>query len=126
MRPKKKASECPADGPSGGHWLKDSVSQISAIASAAMTMLVAGSALAAPEADAAATPAAADETMFVVYWAIAFVGAIIALIFAWRFFKSVMAADEGTEEMVEIAQHVRVGADAYFGSSTKSWPCSSW
>ncbi|MBN1588372.1 MAG: sodium-translocating pyrophosphatase [Pirellulales bacterium] len=51
--------------------------------------------------------------MFVVFWAIAFVGAIAALFFAIRFFKQIMAADPGNDEMIEIAGHVRTGANAY-------------
>ena len=50
---------------------------------------------------------------FLFIWLICLVGSIAALVFAWRFFKSMMAADEGNEEMKEIAGHVRVGADAY-------------
>ena len=77
-------------------------------------------AMAQDEAAAAtAAPEAAGQTMFVVYWAIAFVGAILALIFALRFFKSVMAADEGNDEMIEIAGHVRVGANAYLWQQYK-------
>jgi K(+)-stimulated pyrophosphate-energized sodium pump len=44
---------------------------------------------------------------------IAPIGAVIALIFAFIFFKMMMGADEGTEKMIEIAQHVREGAMAY-------------
>ncbi len=44
---------------------------------------------------------------------IAPIGSIIALIFAWVFYKSMMKADEGNETMVEIASHVREGALAY-------------
>ena len=51
--------------------------------------------------------------MFVVIWLIAFVGSIAALVQAFRFYKSVMAADEGNERMVEIAGYVRQGANAY-------------
>ncbi|WP_423128839.1 sodium-translocating pyrophosphatase [Gaoshiqia sp. Z1-71] len=38
---------------------------------------------------------------------------LIALIFAWFFFKSMMKNSEGTPRMVEIAQYVREGAMAY-------------
>ncbi|MBT6155167.1 MAG: sodium-translocating pyrophosphatase [Planctomycetaceae bacterium] len=44
---------------------------------------------------------------------IAIVGSVIALIFAFKFFKWMVAQDEGNETMVRIAQHVRDGADAY-------------
>ncbi len=60
-----------------------------------------------------------NEGMVFVYWLIAFVGSIIALVFAIRFFKSVMAADEGTKEMIEIAAHVRTGANAYLWQQYK-------
>ena len=39
--------------------------------------------------------------------------ALLALLFAWLFFKNMMRNSEGTDRMVEIAQHVRDGAMAY-------------
>ncbi|NQT40476.1 MAG: sodium/proton-translocating pyrophosphatase, partial [Planctomycetes bacterium] len=57
--------------------------------------------------------------MFIVFWLLAFVASITALVFAYRFFKEVMAADEGNEAMIEIAQHVRTGADAYLWQQYK-------
>ncbi|TAJ13023.1 sodium-translocating pyrophosphatase [Marinilabiliaceae bacterium JC017] len=47
-----------------------------------------------------------------VFWLIP-VASLIALLFAWLFFKSMMKHSEGTPRMVEIAQHVRDGAMAY-------------
>ena len=41
------------------------------------------------------------------------VAAIIALVFAWVFFKKMMSMSEGTDRMKEIAQYVRDGAMAY-------------
>ncbi len=41
------------------------------------------------------------------------VAALIALAFAWYFFKKMMAMSEGTARMKEIAQYVREGAMAY-------------
>ena len=38
---------------------------------------------------------------------------ILALVFAWIFFKSMMKNSEGTDRMKEIAQYVREGAMAY-------------
>jgi len=38
---------------------------------------------------------------------------LVALIFAWIFFKSMMKSSEGTPRMMEIAQYVREGAMAY-------------
>ena len=52
-------------------------------------------------------------------WLIAFAASIAALVFAWRFFKEMMAADEGNEEMIEIADHVRTGANAYLWQQYK-------
>ncbi len=46
-------------------------------------------------------------------WWIAPVAAVLALGFAYYFYKKVMAAPEGTEKMISIANHVREGAYAY-------------
>jgi len=46
-------------------------------------------------------------------WWIAPVAAILALGFAYYFYKKVMAAPEGNEKMISIANHVREGAYAY-------------
>ena len=46
-------------------------------------------------------------------WWIAPAGAVLALIFAFYFYKSVMAAPEGTDKMIEIARYVREGSYAY-------------
>jgi len=54
-----------------------------------------------------------------VIWSIAFVASIVALVQAWFFFKSMMAADEGNETMVEIAGYVREGASAYLRQQYK-------
>jgi len=59
------------------------------------------------------------QILIVVSWVIAFVGSITALVFAYLFFKSMMAADEGNEEMIEIAEHVRTGANAYIWQQYK-------
>ncbi|MBN2780708.1 MAG: sodium-translocating pyrophosphatase [Candidatus Marinimicrobia bacterium] len=45
--------------------------------------------------------------------------AVIALIFAWYFFKNMMKRSEGTPRMAEIAQHVRKGAMAYLRQQYK-------
>ena len=100
---------------------KSYLSRISAIVSVAILALICSPILGA-EAPAEGTetvPVASGEAIFVLSWAVAFVGSIIALIFAWRFFKSVMAADEGNEEMIEIAEHVRTGANAYLWQQYK-------
>ncbi|UCD30719.1 MAG: sodium-translocating pyrophosphatase, partial [Planctomycetota bacterium] len=46
-------------------------------------------------------------------WWIAPVGAIIALIFAFKFFNQVKNSNQGDPEMIEIADHVSQGAMAY-------------
>ena len=46
------------------------------------------------------------------FWVIP-VGSVLALIFAYYFFKNMMKNSEGTDRMVEIAQYVREGAMAY-------------
>ncbi len=46
-------------------------------------------------------------------WWIAPVGSVLALVFAWVFFKQVKNANEGDDRMKEIATHVREGAYAY-------------
>ncbi len=52
-----------------------------------------------------------DTTALV--WCLAFGASVIALIQAFLFFKTMMAADEGSARMVEIAGYVRQGANAY-------------
>ena len=46
-------------------------------------------------------------------WWIAPLGALLALGFAYYFYKKMMEAPEGTDKMKEIAKHVREGAYAY-------------
>src|SRR3990167_2707012 len=46
-------------------------------------------------------------------WLIAPIGAVIALVFAFRFYAQMKTADAGNETMVRIAGHVKVGAMAY-------------
>ena len=47
------------------------------------------------------------------FWYIAPIAAVIALFMAYKFYKEVMAADEGDPLMKEIAGYVRAGAMAY-------------
>ncbi|MEE8452953.1 MAG: sodium-translocating pyrophosphatase, partial [Thermoguttaceae bacterium] len=68
---------------------------------------------------APAVDGANSEMKFVFYWAVAFIASLLALGFAVKFFKGVMAADEGNDEMIEIAQYVRDGADAYLWQQYK-------
>ncbi|MBU1101722.1 MAG: sodium-translocating pyrophosphatase [Bacteroidetes bacterium] len=46
------------------------------------------------------------------FWFIPF-ASVLALVFAWYFFKNMMKNSEGTDRMKEIAQYVREGAMAY-------------
>lgn len=54
----------------------------------------------------------------VLFWLVPF-GAILALVFAWVFFKQIFKESEGTDDMKRIAQHVRRGAMAYLGQQYK-------
>lgn len=47
------------------------------------------------------------------FWAILLAASMLALVFAYRFFKEMKAADPGNERMVEIANYVTLGAKAY-------------
>ncbi len=47
------------------------------------------------------------------------VSAVIALIFAFGFYKKIMKLSEGTEKMIEIAEAVRQGAKAYLRQQYK-------
>lgn len=53
-----------------------------------------------------------------VFW-IAPLGAILALIFAYRFYRDMLSQDQGTERMREIGDHVRHGAMAYLRQQYK-------
>ncbi|MFQ5576364.1 MAG: sodium-translocating pyrophosphatase [Anaerolineae bacterium] len=55
---------------------------------------------------------AARESLPLVWW-LAPIGSIIALAWAYMFYRSVMRVEEGTPRMAEIAQAVREGAMAY-------------
>jgi len=52
------------------------------------------------------------ENIGTIFWLIP-VSAVLALVFAYFFFKNMMKNSEGTDRMKEIAQHVREGAMAY-------------
>ena len=54
----------------------------------------------------------------VYFWPVP-LAAIIALIFAFMFFKSMMKGDEGNDTMIKIAEHVRKGAMAYLNQQYK-------
>ncbi|MGH7134915.1 MAG: sodium/proton-translocating pyrophosphatase, partial [Pirellulales bacterium] len=52
-------------------------------------------------------------------WGLAFLAAIAALVQAFLFYKSMKAADDGTQKMIEIAGYVRTGANAYLRQQYK-------
>jgi len=52
------------------------------------------------------------SNIFALFWLLP-VAAVVALVFAWLFFKNMMKNSEGTDRMKEIAQYVREGAMAY-------------
>ncbi|HLW07846.1 MAG TPA: sodium/proton-translocating pyrophosphatase, partial [Marinilabiliaceae bacterium] len=54
--------------------------------------------------------------MFTTIFVIVPVISLLALLFAWIFFKQMMKNSEGNSTMKEIAQHVREGAMAYLSS----------
>ena len=52
-------------------------------------------------------------------WCVCFGSALFGLWQAYQFFRAMMAADEGTPRMIEIAGYVRDGANAYLGQQFK-------
>ena len=60
-----------------------------------------------------------DEQQIIIVWSVAFGGSLIALVFAYIFFKGMMKADEGNDRMKEIAGYVREGANAYLTQQYK-------
>jgi K(+)-stimulated pyrophosphate-energized sodium pump len=58
-------------------------------------------------------------TTNIILFSIAPISALIALIFAYAFYKNIMKLSEGTEQMVKIADAVRQGARAYIKQQYK-------
>ncbi|MEL0095744.1 MAG: sodium-translocating pyrophosphatase [Planctomycetaceae bacterium] len=54
-----------------------------------------------------------------IFWGICFLGAMTALVQAYLFFRAMMASDEGNDRMIELAEHVREGAQAYLTQQYK-------
>ncbi|MFO7900573.1 MAG: sodium-translocating pyrophosphatase [Planctomycetota bacterium] len=54
-----------------------------------------------------------------ILWILAPVGALLALAFAFVFSRQIVKYDEGTEQMANIAGHVRAGANAYLRQQYK-------
>ena len=57
--------------------------------------------------------------LYGLYWLLALAGALAALFYAYKFFKAMMQADEGNDEMKSIAAAVREGANAYLKQQYK-------
>jgi inorganic pyrophosphatase/K(+)-stimulated pyrophosphate-energized sodium pump len=66
-----------------------------------------------------AAGASGGSTTVMLIWAVAFIGSLTALVQAYLFFKGMVAADEGSERMKEIAGYVREGANAYLWQQYK-------
>ncbi|MEX2140897.1 MAG: sodium-translocating pyrophosphatase [Pirellulales bacterium] len=58
-------------------------------------------------------------SVFGLYWLLAFAGSILALVFAYRFYRWMLDCDEGNPTMIEIAGYVRTGANAYLRQQYK-------
>lgn len=69
----------------------------------------------AQEASRETAGAASSSGLLEALWWIAPIASVLALIFAFGIYKSIMRRSEGTDIMRDIAQHVRDGADAYLG-----------
>ena len=70
--------------------------------------------------EGADVPAAASAALPIpALWYLAPVGAVLALITAFFFYRSVVSHSEGDENMIRIAQAVREGAYAYLGRQAK-------
>jgi len=69
----------------------------------------------------AADNSAVDASQGVIagYWVVAFIGSLVALYFAWKFFHWMVEQDEGDEGMIKIAESVREGARAYLHQQYK-------
>lgn len=61
----------------------------------------------------------ARNKLYLKFWLAALAGSVIALVFAINFYKTMMKADEGNEEMISIAAAVREGANAYLWQQYK-------
>ena len=95
------------------HWLAMITMVVVAV------VLLSQSPLRAEEGASSAEAASSLGFMEFVYWAVAFTGSLVALAFAWKFYKEMMEEDEGTPAMIEIAGHVRDGAKAYLTQQYK-------
>jgi K(+)-stimulated pyrophosphate-energized sodium pump len=72
-----------------------------------------GAAESSVEGESANSASGATKWLVAICWLLSVAGSITALWFARKFYLWMMEQDEGNEQMVEIAQAVRDGADAY-------------
>ncbi|MBN2024429.1 MAG: sodium-translocating pyrophosphatase [Pirellulales bacterium] len=79
----------------------------------------AGASEGAAPATAPAVGSTTTQALLIVFWAIALVSSLAALVVARHFFLWMKRQDEGTAEMVEIAGYVRTGANAYLWQQYK-------
>ena len=63
-----------------------------------------------------------QTTLNSAFWAVP-IASIVALVFAWIFYKAMKREDEGTDIMKKIAMHVRQGAMAYLRQQYKIVSC---
>ena len=91
---------------------------VPALAALAWPTGVMGQSTVPPAATAAAAASTATWPIWVI-WAIAPIGAILALVFARLFYKSMLASDEGDENMRQVSGYVREGALAYLKQQYK-------
>ena len=85
-------------------------------AALALLALVVLTGLAAPALAAEAGEAVQSASFNIpipILWYVAPVGSVLALVFAWLFYKQVKGSPEGDDRMKEIAAYVRTGAYAY-------------
>ncbi len=69
--------------------------------------------------DAGASGPGFSFTSPIALWSFTTFASLLALVFAYGFFVKVRKADGGTPTMIEIANHVRVGANAYLNQQYK-------
>lgn len=99
--------------------MRFSLQRICAFLIVVVTLLISGSTAVAEE--TAANPKLAYDDGFVAAgWAVTLICSIAALFVAFRFFKWMVEQDEGDENMIRIAEHVRAGARAYLNQQYRA------
>ena len=70
-----------------------------------------------------AAPAAMGDPSIPLLWYLAPICGFVALFMAWKYYKEVLASDEGDESMIRVAGYVRDGAMAYLSRQYKVVAC---